>query len=94
MPYLFLANIDPELQLEVLRRWSRPRLVALDTMNFWIKGKRDALRRVLREVDVVPINDSEARLLAGEPNLVKAARTIPGRARASWWSSGASTARS
>jgi sugar/nucleoside kinase (ribokinase family) len=77
VPFLFLANIDPELQLEVLRQMSRrPRLVALDTMNFWIQGKREALIRVLREVDVVTINDAEARQLAGEPNLVKAARAI------------------
>ena len=77
VPYLFLANIDPELQLEVLRQMtSRPKLVALDTMNFWIQGKRDALVRVLGEVDVVTINDAEARRLAGEPNLIKAARAI------------------
>jgi sugar/nucleoside kinase (ribokinase family) len=76
-PYVFLANIDPELQLDVLRQMAeRPRLVALDTMNFWIRGKRDALLAVLREVDVVTINDAEARQLAGEPNLVKAARAI------------------
>jgi sugar/nucleoside kinase (ribokinase family) len=76
-PFLFLANIDPELQLDVLRQMRRrPRLVALDTMNFWIQGKRDALVRVLAEVDVVTINDAEARQLAGEPNLVKAARAI------------------
>jgi sugar/nucleoside kinase (ribokinase family) len=77
VPYLFLANIDPELQLDVLRQMTtRPRLVALDTMNFWIQGKREALTRVLREVDVLTINDSEARQLAGEPNLVRAARAI------------------
>ena len=76
-PYLFLANIDPELQLAVLEQMrTRPRLVALDTMNFWIKGKRDALLRVLGKVDVVTINDAEARQLAEEPNLIKAARTI------------------
>ena len=77
VPYLFLANIDPELQLGVLRQMrQRPKLVALDTMNFWIQGKREALLRVLREVDVVTINDGEARELAAEPNLVKAARAI------------------
>jgi len=76
-PYLFLANIDPELQLDVLRQMAtRPRLVALDTMNFWINGKREALLRVLKEVDVVTVNDGEARQLAGEPNLVRAARAI------------------
>lgn len=77
VPYLFLANIDPDLQLDVLHQMAdRPRLVALDTMNFWIQGKRDALVRALGEVDVVTINDGEARQLAREPTLVKAARTI------------------
>jgi len=77
VPYLFLANIDPALQLEVLRQMTRrPKLVALDTMNFWIQGKRDALVRVLGEVDVVTINDAEARQLADEANLIKAARAI------------------
>src|SRR5256712_10590045 len=76
-PFLFLANIDPELQLDVLRQMKeRPRLVALDTMNFWIQGKRDAVRRVLGEVDVLTINDGEARQLASEPNLIRAARAI------------------
>jgi len=77
VPYLFLANIDPELQLDVLRQMKeRPRLVALDTMNFWIQGKREAVRRVLAEVDVITINDGEARQLASEPNLIRAARAI------------------
>jgi sugar/nucleoside kinase (ribokinase family) len=75
-PFLFLANIDPELQWDVLRRVERPRLVALDTMNFWIKGKRDALRRVIAEVDALVVNDAEARMLTEEPNLVKAARQL------------------
>ncbi len=75
-PFLFLANIDPELQLDVLRKVDRPRLIALDTMNFWIKGKREALLRVLREVDALVVNDAEARMLTEEPNLVKAARRV------------------
>ncbi len=75
-PFLFLANIEPELQLDVLRQMERPHLVALDTMNFWIQGKREALLRVLAEVDVLLINDGEARQLAKEPNLIKAARSI------------------
>ena len=75
-PFLFLANIDPELQLEVLRGVERPRLVALDTMNFWIKGKREALRQVIAEVDALVVNDAEARMLTQEPNLVRAARRI------------------
>ena len=77
IPYLFLANIDPVLQLDVLHQMDeRPRLVALDTMNFWIRGKREALNRVLAEVDIVTVNDGEARELAGEPNLVRATRAI------------------
>jgi sugar/nucleoside kinase (ribokinase family) len=75
-PYLFLANIDPELQFDVLGQMERPRFTALDTMNFWIEGKREALLRVLARVDALLINDAEARMLAREPNLIKAARTI------------------
>jgi len=76
--FLFLANIDPVLQLSVLSQMERPALTALDTMNFWIEGKREDLLRVLERVDVLLINDAEARMLAGEPNLVKAARAITG----------------
>ena len=75
-PFLFLANIAPELQLDVLRQMDRPLLAALDTMNFWIQGKREALLRVLSEVDVLLVNESEARQLAREPNLIKAARAV------------------
>ncbi|WP_298038528.1 PfkB family carbohydrate kinase [uncultured Desulfuromonas sp.] len=74
--FVFLANIDPELQLEVLKQVKRPELVACDTMNFWIEGKREALLKTLRHVDILLINEGEARQLAEEPNLVKAARTI------------------
>ncbi|MFQ5830341.1 MAG: PfkB family carbohydrate kinase [Candidatus Methylomirabilia bacterium] len=77
-PVVFLANIDPDLQRGVLQQMERPRLVALDTMNFWIEGKREALLKVLAEVDVILVNDAEARQLAREPNLIKAARTILG----------------
>ena len=75
-PFLFLANIDPDLQREVRGQMERPLLTALDTMNFWIEGKRDALLRALRDVDVLLINDAEARMLAREPNLIKAARSV------------------
>ncbi|MDD5557213.1 MAG: PfkB family carbohydrate kinase [bacterium] len=74
--HLFLANIDPELQMDVLRRIERPRLVACDTMNFWIEGKRDALIELLGSVDVIILNDAEARQLTGQPNLVRAAKAI------------------
>ncbi len=76
--YLFLANIDPRLQLEVLDQVHRPkcRFVACDTMNFWIQGKRDELGQVLKRVDMLVINDGEARLLTREANLIKAARAV------------------
>lgn len=74
--HVFLGNIDPVLQLEVLDQVEKPRLVACDTMNFWISGKLEELRRTLRRVDVLLINDSEARELSGEWNIVKAARAI------------------
>lgn len=74
--YLFLANIDPELQLEVLSQVRAPKLVACDTMNFWITSKPEALRSVLQKVDIVVINEGEARQFTGEANLVKAARKI------------------
>ncbi len=71
---LFLGNIDPELQLDVLNQVSRPKLVACDTMNFWIERKREALWRVLEKVDVLIINDGEARALGQTPNLVQVAK--------------------
>jgi sugar/nucleoside kinase (ribokinase family) len=74
--YLFLANIDPDLQLKVLEQVRKPRLVACDTMNFWISSKPEALRNVLQKVDIVVINEGEARQFTGEANLVKAARRI------------------
>jgi sugar/nucleoside kinase (ribokinase family) len=73
---VFLGNIDPVLQSDVLAQVERPRLVACDTMNFWIHGKAEALRRTLGQVDVLLVNDAEARELSGEWNLVKAARAI------------------
>lgn len=74
--YVFLANIDPELQLDVLRQVKKPQLVACDTMNFWIEGKRDALLKTLGYVDILIINEGETRQLAEEPNLVRAAQKI------------------
>jgi sugar/nucleoside kinase (ribokinase family) len=73
---LFLANIHPELQLDVLHQAERPRLVALDTMNLWIGTKRAELERVMREVDLVIINEAEVRQFTGEPGLIKGARQI------------------
>lgn len=76
-PYLFLANIDPELQLDVLDQMEqRPELVALDSMNFWIDGKREALNKVVHKADVLFMDEGEARDYAQEGNLVAAARSI------------------
>ncbi len=73
---LFLANIHPSLQLKVLDQVERPRIVALDTMNFWIAGERADLDKVLRRVDLLMINDEEAFQLSGIGNLRKAAERI------------------
>lgn len=74
--YVCLGNIDPVLQLKVLDQIENPRFVVCDTMNYWIEGKKDDLMKVLKRADVLIINDSEARLLAHEPNLIKAAKMI------------------
>jgi sugar/nucleoside kinase (ribokinase family) len=74
--YIFLANIDPEIQLDALKQVKDPKLVACDTMNFWIEGKKDELINTLKHVDILLINEAEARELAQEPNLVKAAAHI------------------
>jgi sugar/nucleoside kinase (ribokinase family) len=74
--HVFLGNIDPVLQREVLDQVEKPRLVACDTMNFWIAGKPKELRDTLARVDVLLVNDAEARQLSGEWNVVKAARAI------------------
>jgi len=74
--YLFLGNIDPELQLSVLDQCPKPALVACDTMNYWINGKRDVLLELLRHIDILMVNDSEARELSGDWNIYRAARWI------------------
>lgn len=76
---VFLANIAPELQLEVLEQVRDPKLVALDTMNYWIDSARDGLEEVITKVDLLVINETEARQLTDEPNLVKASRKLLSR---------------
>lgn len=76
IPVLFLANIQPELQLKVLQRMNRPNLVVMDTMNFWIERTPDALKKVLNQIDILIINDSEVRQLAQTPNLFTGAKKI------------------
>jgi sugar/nucleoside kinase (ribokinase family) len=74
--FVFLANIDPEIQLATLRSVRAPKAIALDTMNYWIDHKRDALLEVISHVDIVSINESEARQLCGTVSVPKAARDI------------------
>ena len=74
--YVFLANIDPRLQLDVLSQVKKPKLVACDTMNFWIESRRPDLLELLGKVDLITLNDGEARQLTEQSNLVKAARWI------------------
>jgi sugar/nucleoside kinase (ribokinase family) len=75
-PIVFLGNIHPRLQLDVLDQVASPRLVAADTMNLWIENTPDDLRKVLERVDILIVNDSEARELSREANLVKAAKAL------------------
>jgi len=75
-PTLFLGNIQPELQLRVRERAQGVRFAALDSMNLWIETARDSLVETVATVDCVLLNDAEARMLAGEPNLTRAARRI------------------
>ncbi len=76
IPYLFLANDPPELQLSIIEQVKKTKLVVSDTMDFWINEERDALQKTIERVDILILNDSEAKLLTGETNLMKAARTI------------------
>ena len=78
-PFVFLANIDPRLQLQVLEQVERPQLVACDTMNFWIESRRPELIELLGHVDLITLNDGEARQLTEQNNLVKAAKWILAR---------------
>jgi sugar/nucleoside kinase (ribokinase family) len=76
---VFLGNIDPVLQWDVLEQVRAPELVACDTMNYWIEGSRDALLRLLERVQILMVNDAEIRQLADEPNLLRAARWVQAR---------------
>jgi len=73
---VFLANIDPDLQDGILAQVRRPKLVAMDTMNHWIRSKPRAIGRVLKKVDILFANDEEIRMLTGETNLIKAGKKI------------------
>jgi len=73
---VFLGNIDPEVQLEVLKQVENPELVVGDTMNFWINNKKDELLKVLKKLNVLVINDAEARQLSEESSLIKAGKKL------------------
>ena len=76
MKYIFLANVDPDIQGRLLDSIQAPKLVALDSMNYWIKHKRDSLLRLLKRVDIFVANDAEARELSGRHNLIEAAAKL------------------
>jgi sugar/nucleoside kinase (ribokinase family) len=76
---VFLANIDPRLQLDVVRQVTKPKLVACDTMNFWIQSRRPDIIELLKHVDLMTLNDGEARQLTEKSNLVQAAQWILAR---------------
>jgi len=76
VPYVFLANIDPDLQIEILSQMQAPRLVVLDSMNYWMIHKRDSLQKAISRVHVVLLNESEVRLFSGESNIIAGARAI------------------
>ena len=73
---IFLANVDPDIQRHLLTHMHSPRLVGLDSMNYWIHHKRNSLLRLLKEVNIYVANDQEARSLSGEHNLIKAAKFL------------------
>jgi sugar/nucleoside kinase (ribokinase family) len=75
-PFVLLGNIQPELQLHVLKQAVKPRFVALDTMNLWIEIARPALIKVIKRVDLLTLNDGEARLLTGKWNLLECAEVL------------------
>jgi sugar/nucleoside kinase (ribokinase family) len=75
-PFVFLANIDPDLQSDVLGQVEKPRFVAADTMNHWIAEKKEAVKKLLSSADAAILNDGEARMLTGEHNLSLAAQKI------------------
>ncbi len=74
--HIFLANIDPDLQKDILRQVNSPQFIASDTMNLWIQNKSDSLKKLLKDIDLFLLNDAEARQLANKVNLFKAAKYI------------------
>ncbi len=77
-PYIFLANLDPDIQMKILAQLENKSLVVADTMNYWLENKKPSLLKLISMVDILVINDMEARELTQEPNLIKAAQIILG----------------
>ena len=92
--FVMLGNLDPAVQLAVLDQVAAPKLVVLDTMNFWMDVALDNLKKIIARVDVLTVNDEEARQLTGEHFLPKAARAIHAMGPKTWSSRRASMARS
>ncbi len=76
--YIFLANLDPDIQMRIIEQLNAPKFVVADTMNFWISNKKDALKKLMKHLDVMLMNDMEARQFSGQSNLIKAAAYILG----------------
>jgi sugar/nucleoside kinase (ribokinase family) len=74
--YLLLGNIDPDLQIKVLNQMERPEIIAADTMNFWIEGKNASLRKLLKMIDILFINEEEIKMLTGERYIFDAAKKV------------------
>jgi len=74
--YIFLANIDPDLQLDILERFSGERFIGCDSMNHWIKNKPGALKNMIKKTSIIFLNDMEARMLSGESNIMKAGKYL------------------
>ena len=74
--YVFLANTDPEIQMKTLKQMHKPKLVMMDTMNFWIENRKEALQQMIEHVDVMVTNDAEARQFFNTPNLISAGRSF------------------
>lgn len=75
-PFLFLGNIDPDLQIKVIKQAKSPKLIALDSMNFWIESKKESLLEAIGMVNMVIVNEAEARELTGQSSVMKAAKDI------------------
>jgi sugar/nucleoside kinase (ribokinase family) len=76
VPYIFLANIHPQLQLDVLEQMKNPRLIAMDTMNFWIEGEKQRLRKVIEKCDILLVNEEESRMFCEKVNLIECGREL------------------